>query len=132
MGVVKLLLDTHTFLWSIGQPSKLSKRATQALRSPQNELFVSAASAWEIATKHRLGRLPEAEPVITNFEGIARELGATMLPIDAQHALFAGVMAWEHRDPFDRMLAAQALRENLTFVTRDATFSELRGLKLLW
>jgi PIN domain nuclease of toxin-antitoxin system len=64
---------------------------------------------------------------VTNFESIVRDLGATLLGINAAHALFAGAMAWEHRDPFDRMLAAQALRENLTFVTRDATYGALHA-----
>ncbi len=130
--MTSLLLDTHAFVWAVGHPGRLSKIAGTALRSPTNELHVSAATAWEIAIKFRLGKLPEAEALLTQFEATTRQLGATLMPIDSSHAILAGTMAWEHHDPFDRMLAAQALQENLTFVTRDKAFSRLRGLKLLW
>lgn len=130
--MTSLLLDTHAFVWAVGRPARLSKSATSALRAPTNELYVSAASAWELAIKFRNGKLPEAEGLLAHLETTTRQLGATLLPIDSSHAILAGTMAWEHRDPFDRMLAAQAIQENLTFVTRDKAFSQLRGLKLLW
>ena len=129
---MKLILDTHTFVWAIGQPAKLSEKARKAIRLPGNELYVSAATAWELAIKFRLGRLPEAGPLLSQFDEITDTLGATMLVIKAQHAISAGGLGWEHRDPFDRMLAAQALRENLTLVTRDSAFAEVRSLKRLW
>jgi PIN domain nuclease of toxin-antitoxin system len=93
---------------------------------------VSAATAWELATKTRLGRFPEAEPIVAQFADAVRELGATDLPVDASHALRAGGIRWDHRDPFDRMLAAQAMVQHLTLATRDAAFAELAGLDLLW
>lgn len=127
-----LLLDTHAFVWAASAPGRLGPGARRALEDPTTDLWVSAASAWELATKHRTGRFPEAEALVTSFGGICDRLRARTLSISAHHALRAGGFPWDHRDPFDRMLAAQALLDDLTLVTVDAAFGNLPGLRLLW
>jgi len=130
--MTSLLLDTHALAWAVGRPDRLSERARSAVADPANHLVVSAASAWELATKVRLGRFPEAEPLVAQYPSIVAELGAEPLPITDRHARRAGGLAWDHRDPFDRMLAAQALLEHATLVTRDEAFTALAGLDTLW
>lgn len=126
------LLDTHVLVWAATDPDRLGQAARACVEEPTNELLVSAASAWELSTKVRLGRFPEAEPLVTQFEEIVSTLGARHLHVDRRHALRAGSLVWAHRDPFDRMLAAQALLENQTLLTRDSAFSNLGGLKVVW
>ncbi|MGB4779017.1 type II toxin-antitoxin system VapC family toxin [Microbacterium sp.] len=116
---MRLLLDTHAFVWAVGSPSRLSDEASSAVADPGNVLLVSAASAWEIGTKFRLGKMPGVEPLVQDFAGMARRLGATVLPIEHEHAMLAGTLPWEHRDPFDRMLVAQAALTASTLVSRD-------------
>lgn len=128
---MKLLLDTHAFLWSVAEPEELSVKARRAIRDTDNELFVSTASAWEIATKFRLGKLPGAEPLIADFAAIMQGLRASDLPISRVHALHAGGYLQAHADPFDRMLAAQAELERMTLVTRDRALRQF-GIELLW
>lgn len=127
-----LLLDTHAVVWAIHQPERLSNPARSAISDPARPLVVSAASAWELSTKHRIGKLPQATALLASFEPQVHRLGATLLDITAGHALLAGGLDWEHRDPFDRMLAAQALSDSHVLVTRDQAFSSLRGLRTLW
>ncbi len=95
-------------------------------------MYVSAASAWEVATKVRVGKFPEAEVVCEQFHDIVTRLRAELLPITSAHALRAGCMAWEHRDPFDRMLAAQAMLSDLTLLTRYQALRDLAGLSTVW
>lgn len=128
---VKLLLDTHTFLWAAAEPGELSTKAHRAIRSSANELFVSAASAWEIATKFRLGKLPDAKIVVENFSAIVLKLRASDLPITRMHALRAGSYPHAHGDPFDRMLVAQAEIEGLPLVSKDRALRQF-GVELLW
>lgn len=119
---MKLLLDTHAFVWAVASPDRLSSTASEAILSPRNQLFLSSATAWELATKYRIGKLPEAKPILDDFESLAADLTARLLPIFHSHATLAGLMLGEHRDPFDRMLAAQAQIENLHLITRDPAF----------
>ncbi|MDA8065753.1 MAG: type II toxin-antitoxin system VapC family toxin [Thermaerobacter sp.] len=130
MGM-KLLLDTHTLLWALMEPDQLSPVALRAVEDGRNTLLVSAASAWEIATKHRLGRLPLAGAVVPAFSRHLKTLGADELPISLEHALLAGSLRTEHRDPFDRMLAAQALIEGTPLVSNDRIFDDL-SVPVLW
>lgn len=132
VGNKSFLLDTHAFIWGITEPSRLGEKALSIMETRANDLWVSAASAWEIATKVRIAKLPGAEFIVHNFEIYASELGARTLSIEASHVLFGGSMAWDHRDPFDRVLAAQALIEGHHLVSMDAVFSEVEGLKLRW
>lgn len=128
---MKLLLDTHALLWWWGADARLSKRATKAMADEANSVLVSAASAWEIATKFRIGKLPGAQTAIDQFEMLLVADGFEHLAINARHALRAGSFDVNHRDPFDRMLAAQALAEGATLVTDDAVMKLFR-VKCLW
>lgn len=129
---MRLLLDTHALLWALAEPRHLSRSAAGALRDPSNAVYVSAASAWEIATKQRLGRLPGAGPIVAAYHGHLVTLRADELAITATHALRAGGLLVDHRDPFDRLLAAQALVEGLTLVSADAVFAAFPNLTVLW
>ena len=131
MGKVRLLLDTHTLLWWAFDSPRLSKRARALLADPANTLLVSAASAWEISTKHRLGRLPEAAVLVQDMLGWFAEVGLTELPITVAHAQRAGGLAGEHKDPFDRMLAAQSLEEDVPVLGNDPLVGAL-GAALVW
>ncbi|SDN40297.1 PIN domain nuclease, a component of toxin-antitoxin system (PIN domain) [Actinomyces ruminicola] len=126
------LLDTHALMWAINEPDRLGPDAAQVLRARESRLLVSAASAWELFTKYRIGKLPGAGPWLDALDGHITRLGAEVLPINWQHARLSGQLEWAHRDPFDRMLAAQAITEALTLITVDAAFSGLLGLKTLW
>lgn len=128
---MRLLLDTHAFLWSLAEPGELSTRARRVVRDKDNELFVSTASAWEIATKFRLGKLPGAGPLIADFASLMLKLRAADLPISRAHALRAGSYPQPHADPFDRMLVAQAEIEGLTLVSKDRALRQF-GVELLW
>ena len=105
--------------------------ASEAIRSSDNELFLSSAVTWELATKYRIGTFPEAKAIIDDFESLAEDLVARHLPVTHDHARRAGLMTVEHRDPFDRMLAAQAEIEGLHVVTRDPVFGVF-DVKLVW
>lgn len=128
---MRLLLDTHALIWWRADSDKLTRSAFAALADPSTEVYVSAASAWEVATKFRLGKLPLAQRLLDEFvPGLA---AARFLPlaISVEHGLRAGSLAGEHKDPFDRMLIAQALEEDLTLVSNELTFDRF-GIKRLW
>src|SRR5574340_1213563 len=109
---MRVLLDTHSLLWWLDGDRRLSRRARLCIADETNVVLVSAASAWEIATKVRLGKLPGAVDVATNLSEIMAEQGFDGLSISVTHALRAGALPGPHRDPFDRMLIAQALTED--------------------
>ncbi len=117
---MNLLLDTHALLWWLADDPTLSGEARAAIANPQHEVFVSAATAWEIAIKSELGKLDA--PGNLNEELDVNRFRA--LPISVDHALAAGRLPKHHRDPFDRMLIAQAQHEGLTVVTRDRMFGQ--------
>jgi len=127
-----LLLDTHVLLWMLLEPARLPGALLARLRDRQTGLVVSAATGWEVATKHRLGRLSEAEAVVVGYSGHLQRLGTRELPITARHALTAGQLNWAHRDPFDRMLAAQSMTESLPVVTADRALSAFPGITTVW
>lgn len=128
---MRLLLDTHTLLWWWKDDKRLSKRAAVAIADESNTVLVSAASAWEIATKLRIGKLPGAETAVGQFNEMIVADGFAHLAVTYQHALKAGGFATEHRDPFDRMLAAQSIIESAILVTDDAAM-KLFQAKCLW
>ena len=101
------------------------------IADPANQIFVSAASAWEISTKHRIGKLPAAAHLVANFPQIALSQGFILLAITALHAIRAGSLQGAHRDPFDRMLAAQTLSENMVIVPNDPKL-DLFGVSRIW
>lgn len=116
---MRLLLDTHAWLWWLGDDQRLGRRARQALGNPRSEVYVSAASAWEIAIKVALRKL---RLVKADLEAEIAANGFLELPIRTRHALQAGRLAPVHDDPFDRMLVAQAQAEDLAVVTGDPIF----------
>lgn len=128
--VLKLLLDTHALLWWSTSDAKLSSKAKKAIASEQVEVFVSAASAWEIATKVRIGRL-EWPATAGTVNAYVLEQGFRALPISLEHAERAGQLAIPHRDPFDRMLMAQALSEDLWLASNESVFDSA-GVRRYW
>jgi len=127
---VRLLLDTHALLWAATDPRRIPAAAFAALRDPDNERFVSAASAWEIATKTRLGKLIGGA-LATDFVADVRRQGFRVLPVGAQDAQDGGNLPGPHTDPFDRLLMAQALRRGLVLVSNEAAF-DAYGVTRLW
>jgi PIN domain nuclease of toxin-antitoxin system len=128
---LRLLLDTHALLWWWTDDPRLLEAARDAIANPENEIWVSAASAWEIATKERLGKLELLPNLTLRFNDLIEQSRFRLLAIDASHALLAGSLRQDHRDPFDRMLAAQAQIENLHLVTTDRAF-EAFGTPIFW
>ena len=130
---MKLLLDTHVFVWASDaiDRRRLTDAARLAIEDPANETLVSAASAWEIATKHRLGRLDVARRIVEEWEEALGLLRAADLAVTSRHGLLAGGFPAEHADPFDRMLAAQAIVEGAHLVTADPAMAHF-GASLLW
>lgn len=131
MGALTYLLDTHALLWWLFDDRRLSKRARAVLREAEHRVLVSSASAWEIATKHRLGRLDTAAPLVQDFSGWVTRAGFNELAIQSEHAVTAGTWSVEHRDPFDRMLAAQSRIEQIALITRDPAFEDF-GIDTIW
>ena len=119
---MRFLLDTHTLLWCFNASPSLSLRARRLIEDGSNEILVSAATAWEIATKVRLGKLPTGEELVADLDRYLSQLGCDSLPITLKHAVRAGGLPGEHRDPFDRMLIAQAQTENLPIISNDGIF----------
>ena len=128
---MRALLDTHAFVWWIADSKRLSETARGAMADDTNEIFVSAASAWEIATKYRLGKLPGGEALAVDVAGTIRRQGFEELAISIADVERAGRLPGPHRDPFDRMLIAQALARDLPVVSTDAVFDGY-GVNRLW
>lgn len=127
---LKLLLDTHTLLWWAAGDETLSAKARDAILDEDNAIFVSAASAWEIATKHRLGKLAQAEPIVADIAGAIAAEGFLELAISVHHGQASGALPLIHGDPFDRMLAAQALAESMALVSNDRIFDAYGAIRL--
>ena len=128
---MRLLLDTHALLWWLAGDERLSEQARTAIADPANEVYVSAASAWEVTTKHRLGKLPGAGPLAVDFAREVVRQGFRPLEITLVHGQDAGALPGPHRDPFDRMLIAQARREHMALVSNEAAFDGY-GVARLW
>jgi PIN domain nuclease of toxin-antitoxin system len=128
---MRLLLDTHTLLWWLDGDPSLSPTAQEAIADEASEIFVSAASSWEIATKYRLGKLPGAATVATGVAACLAAQGFTELPITVAEGQKAGSLASTHRDPFDRMLVAQAIVNDLVLVSNESVFDQF-GASRLW
>lgn len=128
---MRALLDTHALLWWWGADGRLGSAARHVIGDPANEIFVSPASVWEIATKHRIGKLPEAARLLPGIDRHIHRSRFTELPISFAHAELAGSMASDHRDPFDRMLIAQAKLEAMAIVSADRAFASF-GLAIVW
>jgi PIN domain nuclease of toxin-antitoxin system len=128
---MKALLDTHTLLWWLFDDPKLSTTARDIIADADNEILVSAASAWEIATKYRIGKLPQARDIADQLPKYIRKARFTALSICVEHGQLAGNLPGPHKDPFDRMLIAQARLLNVPILSVDPVFSDY-GVTVLW
>jgi PIN domain nuclease of toxin-antitoxin system len=128
---MKLLLDTCTFLWIASKPSALSVRARELFQSPDHEVFLSAVSAWEIVTKHGLGRLPLPEPPERLVPRLRDLHGIESLPIDEESVLQVSRLPALHRDPFDRLLVCQAIVHGMTLLTPDGLIAQYPA-RVIW
>ncbi len=128
---MRVILDTHALLWWVQDDPQLSRKARAALASLTTEVYVSAASAWEIATKVRIGKLAGAAAFAADFPERLRQLGFRELSITVEHGQRAGLLPGAHKDPFDRMLIAQAQAENLCIVSSKSIFDEYH-VQRLW
>lgn len=129
---MKLLLDTQCWLWWFAQPERLSEEAITQIADETNELWLSVASIWEIGIKFAIAKLPLPEPPDKYISSRMGQLGVRSLEITATHALRAASLPLHHRDPFDRMLIAQAQLEDLTLVSADAIFRQYNDVAILW
>jgi PIN domain nuclease of toxin-antitoxin system len=120
---VKLLLDTHVLLWAATSPDQLGAEARGAIEDGSIDVFVSSVTAWEIAIKQSLAKLELARPAELWLPEVIQRSGFQSVAVDQAAALRVRALPWHHRDPFDRLLIAQALEEGFTIVTRDALFS---------
>lgn len=128
---MRLLLDTHAVLWWFNGDAALSAVARAAIEPQDNQVFVSAASAMEVSTKFRIGKLPQAGALAARFEEMALNQGFVPLSISIAHAALGGRLPIDHKDPFDRLLIAQALLEGMTLVSNETRFDEA-GVSRLW
>lgn len=128
---MRLLLDTHALLWWLAGDAALSPAARAAIAEETNAVFVSAASLWEITTKHRLGKLVLSAALLSDLTGVVTDQGFLGLPISLRHAQRAGDLPGPHRDPFDRMLVAQAILDDLVLVSNEHPF-DAYGVVRLW
>lgn len=128
---MRLLLDTHALLWWLVGDKALSATARKAIADSDNEIFVSAATAWEVATKFRLGKLPGAATFAADISSYVASQGFVELAVRLVHGQIAGALPGPHRDPFDRMLIAQAVTENLVLISNESVF-DAYGAKRLW
>ncbi len=128
---MRVLLDTHALLWASISPASLSRKASAMIANEANTILISAASAWEIATNVRLGKIPGAEALERRFLEVMEISGYTILSLDTADALRAGRLAGKHRDPFDRMIAAQALSEDIPVISADPKLDSF-GIRRVW
>ena len=128
---MSVLLDTHALVWWVTDDPRLSERARRHIESRTDPCFVSAVSAFELATKARLGKLPAPAELADGFEILMSREGFAGLPISVEHGLRAGRLPGNHRDPFDRLLAAQSVIERIPLLTSDPAFRDL-GPKTVW
>jgi PIN domain nuclease of toxin-antitoxin system len=128
---MKALLDSHTLLWWFADSPQLSVPAAELIDDPMSTIFVSAATAWEICTKVRIGKLPTGKFLCEDFAGIISRNHFTALPVQVEHAQLAGLLPANHKDPFDRMLVAQAMIEQMPLVTNDAAIAEF-NVRIIW
>jgi PIN domain nuclease of toxin-antitoxin system len=129
---VKLLLDTHAYIWwALGDSKRVSMRARKAVEARAATIYVSAISAYEMAYKHRTGDLPKVGPLLLRLDDDLAERGFLTLPVSFEHGRRAGELADEHGDPFDRLLAAQAIVEDMAIVSNDEKLGAL-GARRVW
>jgi PIN domain nuclease of toxin-antitoxin system len=128
---LRALLDTHALLWWLSDDPALTRTARKIIAETKNTVVVSAASAWEIATKVRLGKLPTAADLVADFCAQINREGFHFLAISAEHGIRGGLLPGPHKDPFDRMLIAQSQAENIPVISHERVF-EAYGVRRLW
>lgn len=128
---MRFLLDTHALLWWLFDDPQLSTTARDVIADPANEILVSGASAWEMSTKHRLGKLDGASALVGDIPAWIARAGFAELMVSLAHGQRAGSWPLPHRDPFDRMLAAQSAIEDVPLVTKDPAFAGF-GIRTIW
>lgn len=128
---MRLLLDTHTFIWWMTNDRALPASARRTIGDEDNEIFLSAATAWEMAIKHKIGKLPIVAGFIADVPGAMEAEGFIELPVSVVHGQLAGALDGHHKDPFDRMLISQALCEDLTLISNETRF-DAYGVTRLW
>jgi PIN domain nuclease of toxin-antitoxin system len=128
---MNLLVDSHTLIWAVDDPSRLSAAAIAALRDPANELFLSAATVWEIGIKVSLGKLALSLPYRDWMHRAIADLNLSLLPVTVDYSAAQAGLPWSHRDPFDRLLIAQALVDSLSIVSADVQF-DAYGITRVW
>ena len=126
-----LLLDTHVLVWWLAGDRRLPASLRRRIADGEQKVYISAATAWEAATKVRLGKFPEATVVVERLPDLLEEQGFAALPISMEAARLAGMISSAHRDPFDRILAAQAMLEDVELVSKDPAFA-LLGVEATW
>ncbi|MFN7028463.1 MAG: type II toxin-antitoxin system VapC family toxin [Sphingopyxis sp.] len=128
---MNLLLDTHTLIWAANEPEKLPNAVRSAIEDPDNHIWISAVSAFEIAIKFRIGKLAGADELAKRFADVIAGFGFNELPISVAHASLAGLLPFDHRDPFDRILIAQSQIEQYALVSNEKPFDQL-GVIRFW
>ena len=128
---MQLLFDTHALIWWLTDSSRLPEAVRRAIFDPSNDKLISAATAWEITTKHRLGKLPGSDFIASDFSAVIARQGFEELSITVEDAARAGALAGPHRDPFDRILIAQTLARNLVLISNETLFDRY-GVRRLW
>jgi PIN domain nuclease of toxin-antitoxin system len=128
---LRLLLDTHALLWTLAENPRLSAAAHAAIGNPANEIMISSISVFEIATKYRLGKLPEFAAIARDFPAMLADFEHTALPVSIDHAALAGLLDIPHKDPFDRLLVAQARIERVPIVSNEKLFDDF-GVERIW
>ena len=132
---MRFLLDTHSFLWAVFDPAKLSRSARSAIKDPANDVFVSVITFWEVSLKYGLGKIDLEGIGPEDLPRIAEEMGLEILYITSNEAAtFHKLPRLAHRDPFDRLLIWQAIQQKMTLISRDRSFKEYKeyGLKIYW
>jgi PIN domain nuclease of toxin-antitoxin system len=127
---MKYLLDTHTLLWTLDSPQKLSRQAYEIVSGKESKLYVSIATPWELAIKANRGGL-EIDDLLNSFESTLSSAGYELLETRTSHVIRGGLLPLHHRDPFDRLLIAQSIEEGLALVSCDEVF-DLYGVKRIW
>jgi PIN domain nuclease of toxin-antitoxin system len=129
---VKALIDTHVLLWALGEPDRIPRATRELVLDGSLEIYVSAASAWEISIKQKSGKLIGAEGLVLGYPEQLERLRAREVAVTGRHGIVAGQLGWAHRDPFDRMIVAQAMLESLPIITADQVLAGFDGVRTIW
>jgi PIN domain nuclease of toxin-antitoxin system len=130
----RYLLDSHTFLWAVKEADsgRLSEKAREVIEDDSSEILISPLTIYELGRKYHLGKLPEYAEIAKSSASVIKELGATELPLTSVHTDKAAGLDWKHKDPFDRLIAAQAITESIPLITIDESFKTLPELSVVW